>query len=169
MMRGFAQGQLTLLLAVAFFVLGGRLISVGAPKLISIWFNERERKLAMRIYITGMVLGSITVLSITNSVIMPWMDGDWRKILWIYSSIVFLSGLIWLLISTHPESGEMEVNLSKLERPPQGQVFLALFNFLPLRITLLIGICIFLYNHGLSNWMHEILQARGLGAERAGY
>ena len=72
----------------------------------------------MEIYITGMALGSITVLSITNSVIMPWMDGDWRKILWIYSSIVFLSGLIWLLISTHPESREMEVNLSKLERPP---------------------------------------------------
>ena len=67
----------------------------------------------MEIYITGMALGSITVLSITNSVIMPWMDGDWRKILWIYSSIVFLSGLIWLLISTHPESREMEVNLSK--------------------------------------------------------
>ena len=169
MMRGFAQGQLTLLLAVAFFGLGGPLISVGAPKLISIWFNERERKLAMGIYITGMVLGSITVLSITNSVIMPWMDGDWRKILWIYSSIVFLSGLIWLLISTHPESRKMEVNLSKLERPPQGQVFLALFNLLPLRITLLMGICIFLYNHGLSNWMHEILQTRGRGAERAGY
>ena len=49
MMRGFAQGQLTLLSAVAFFGLGGPLISVGAPKLISIWFNERERKLAMGI------------------------------------------------------------------------------------------------------------------------
>ena len=32
MMRGFAQGQLTLLLAVAFFRLGGPLISVRAPK-----------------------------------------------------------------------------------------------------------------------------------------
>ena len=77
MMRGFDQGQLTLLSAVAFFGLGGPLISVGAPKLISIWFNERERKLAMGIYITGIALGSTTVLSITNSVIMPWMDG-WR-------------------------------------------------------------------------------------------
>ena len=63
----------------------------------------------------------------------------------------------------------MEVNLSKLERPPQGQVFLALFNLLPLRITLLMGICIFLYNLGLSNWMHEVTQTLGLVAERAGY
>ena len=62
----------------------------------------------------------------------------------------------------------MEVNLSKLEYPPQGQVFLALFNLLPLRVTLLMGISIFLYNLGLSNWMHEVLQTRGLGAERAG-
>ena len=36
--------------ALAFFGLGGPLISVGAHKLISIWFNERERKLAMGIY-----------------------------------------------------------------------------------------------------------------------
>ena len=36
MVRGFAQGQLTLLLVVTFFGLGGPLISVGAPKLINI-------------------------------------------------------------------------------------------------------------------------------------
>ena len=57
-----------------FFGLGGPLISVGAPKLICIWFNESERKLVMGIYTTGMALGTIIVLSITNSVIMPWMD-----------------------------------------------------------------------------------------------
>ena len=61
------------------------------------------------------------------------------------------------------------MNLSKLERPSQGQVFLVLSNLLPLRVTLLIGICIFLYNLGLSNWMHEVLQTCGLGAEHAGY
>ena len=74
-----------------------------------------------------------------------------------------------MLISAHPESGEMEVNLSKLERPFQGQVFLALFNLLPLRVTLLMDICILLYNLGLSNLMHEVLQTRGLGVEHAGY
>jgi len=169
MMRAFAQGQLTLFLAVAFFGIGGPLISIGAPKLIGIWFKEHERRLAMGLYITGMALGGITTLSITNSVMMPWMDGDWRKVLLIYSFVVFLSGLIWLLISRHPESIEMEGHLSKLERPPQVQVFLELFNLLPVRIIMLMGICIFLYNHGLSNWMYEILQTRGLGVERAGY
>ena len=63
MTRGFAQCQLTLLLAVAFFGLGEPLVSVGATKLIKMWFNEHERKLATEIYITGMALGRITVLS----------------------------------------------------------------------------------------------------------
>ena len=46
-----------------FFGLGEPLVSVGAPKLIKMWLNEHERKLAMGIYITGMALGSITVIS----------------------------------------------------------------------------------------------------------
>ena len=33
---------------------------------------------------------------------------------------------------------------------------------------LLISIGIFLYNHGLSNWLHEILMTRGLSSEKAG-
>ena len=41
--RSFAQGPLTLLITVAFFGLGGPLISIGAPKLISLWFKGRER------------------------------------------------------------------------------------------------------------------------------
>ena len=169
MMRALAQGQLTLFLAVAFFGIGGPLISIGAPKLISIWFKEDERRLAMGIYITGPALGSITTLSITNSVMMPWMDEDWRKVLLVYSFVVFFSGLIWLLISRHPESLEMENQLNKLERSPQIKVFLELFNLIPVRVIMLMGICIFLYNHGLSNWMYEILQTRGLGLERSGY
>ena len=70
----FCSGPTHTFIGRGFFGLGGPLISVGAPKLISIWFNERERKLAMGIYITGMALGSTTVLSITNSVIMSLME-----------------------------------------------------------------------------------------------
>ena len=73
----FCSGPTHTFIGRGFFVLGGTLISIGAPKLIIIWFNERERKLAMGIYITGMALGSTTVLSITNSVIMSWMETGW--------------------------------------------------------------------------------------------
>ena len=70
--RSFAQGPVTLLIAVALFGLGGPLISIGAPKLISIWFKGRERGLAMGLYITGLTAGVVTALSITNSIILPW-------------------------------------------------------------------------------------------------
>ena len=39
--------------SVALFGLGGPLVSVGAPKLISVWFDEEERALAMGITMSG--------------------------------------------------------------------------------------------------------------------
>ena len=167
--RGFAQGPLTLLIAVAFFGLGGPLISIGAPKLISLWFKGRERGLAMGLYITGLTAGVVTALSITNSIIMPWMDGDWREVLKIYSYLGFFSGLIWIIISANPESRDMEERFRNIDMPPQIQVFKELFNLVPVRILLLMGIGIFIYNHALSNWMHEILMTHGADSVKAGY
>ena len=167
--RSFAHGPVTLLIAVASFGLGGPLISIGAPKLISIWFKGRERGLAMGLYITGLTAGVVTALSITNSVVMPWMDGEWREVLKIYSYLVFLSGLIWIFISANQESREMEESLRNIERPPQIQVFRELFNLAPVRILLLLGIGIFIYNHALSNWLHEILMTHRVDSVRAGY
>ncbi len=167
--RSFAQGPVTLLIAVAFFGLGGPLISIGAPKLISIWFKDRERGLAMGLYITGLTAGVVTALSITNSILMPRLDGDWREVLKIYSYLVFLSGLIWIIISANQESRDMEKRLRKIDRLPQIQVFKGLFNLKPVRILLLMGIGIFIYNHALSNWMHEILITHGVDSVKAGY
>ena len=167
--RSFAEGPVTLLIAVAFFGLGGPLISIGAPKLISLWFNGRERGLAMGLYITGLTAGVVTALTITNSILMPWMDGDWREVLKIYSYLVFLSGLIWIIISANQESRYMEESFRNLERPPQIQVFKELFNLVPVRILLLMGIGVFIYIHALSNWMHEILMTHGADSVKAGY
>ena len=167
--RSFAQGPLTLLITVAFFGLGGPLISIGAPKLISLWFKGSERALAMGLYITGLTAGVITALSITNSIVMPLMDSDWRKVLRIYSYLVFFSGFIWVFISSNSESQEMEENLKNIDRPPQMQVFKQLLNLEPIRIILLMGIGIFIYDHALSSWMHEILMTHGSDSVKAGY
>ena len=103
---------------MAFFGLGGPLISIGAPKLISLWFKGRERGLAIGLYITGLTAGVVTALSITNSIILPWRDGDWREVIKIYSYLVFLSGLVWIIISANKESRDMEEYLRKIDRPP---------------------------------------------------
>ena len=73
-LRAYAVDHLTLFLSVALFGFGGPLVSIGAPKLISLWFAGRERGLAMGIYVTGPAFGGITSLSLTNSVMMPWLE-----------------------------------------------------------------------------------------------
>ena len=100
MLRGLASGHLSLFLAVGVFGLGGPLVSVGAPKLIRLWFDGPERGLAMGLYITGPALGGITALSLTNSVMMPLFDGQWRQVLFVYGAAVLSSGLLWLAISS---------------------------------------------------------------------
>src|SRR5665213_34846 len=52
-LRGLAVNYWTLLLAVGVFGIGGPLVSVGAPKVISQWFAGRERGMAMGLYNMG--------------------------------------------------------------------------------------------------------------------
>ena len=56
--RTLALDALTLFAAVGLFGLGGPLISSGAPKLISQWFHERDRGMAVGIYMTGPAVGT---------------------------------------------------------------------------------------------------------------
>ena len=169
MLRGLASGHLSLFLAVGVFGLGGPLVSVGAPKLIRLWFDGPERGLAMGLYITGPALGGITALSLTNSVMMPLFDGQWRQVLFVYGVAVLLFGLLWLAISSHPANRELEQSQSQVERPPQLEIFARLVRIPAVQGVLLLGIGTFLYNHSLNNWLHEILQTRGLAADHAGF
>lgn len=62
-LRAIADDHITLFLAVALFGIGGPLISIGAPKLVAVWFDSRERGLAMGLYISGPALGGIVALT----------------------------------------------------------------------------------------------------------
>src|SRR5690606_36176573 len=52
-LRGAAGGEATLFLAVAIFGFGGPIVSIGAPKLIALWFTGPDRGMAMGMYMTG--------------------------------------------------------------------------------------------------------------------
>ncbi|MDP6343988.1 MAG: MFS transporter, partial [Alphaproteobacteria bacterium] len=121
--RGLAEGQVSLFLAVALFGLGGPLISIGAPKLVSQWFEGSDRGLAMGLYITGPSLGGICALALTNSLLMPLTGQDWRLVLLLYAGIVFLFGLIWLAINLHPAGRRLERSASADGDLPQWTVF----------------------------------------------
>ncbi|MDP6830401.1 MAG: MFS transporter [Alphaproteobacteria bacterium] len=167
--RGFSEGPVSLFLAVALFGVGGPLISIGAPKLVSQWFEGPDRGLAMGIYITGPALGGICALALTNSVFMPLMEQNWRHVLFLYAGVCLVIGLIWLAITQHPEARSME--RSAVADAGQGQwvVFRSLLALPAVRAILIMAVGAFFYNHGLNNWLPEILRRGGMTPEQAGY
>ena len=168
-LRSLADDYLTLCLGVAVFGIGGPIVSAGAPKIVSLWFKGRERGLAMGIYITGPALGAILVLSSTNSVLMPWLAGDWRRVLQCWAGMALAGALIWLAVCLHPQVRAMDRRTSAAPRPPQREVLAQLLAIPAVRILLAMSVGIFMFNHGLNNWLPELLRVDGMTAQQAGY
>jgi cyanate permease len=166
--RGLAASEAAMFAAVGLFGIGGPLISIGAPKLIAQWFEGPSRGTAMGIYITGPSLGGIAALSLTNGVLMPLTGQDWRLVLFLYAGFAAACGAVWLAIASHPAARAADA------RPAEGKKFdLAAFaeilRLRQVRLVLAMSIGIFFFNHGLNNWLPEILRLRGLTPALAGY
>jgi len=168
-LRALAVDYVSMFLAIAVFGIGGPLISIGAPKLISSWFAPKERGLAMGIYITGPSLGSISALALTNSVLMPLTGGSWRACLLIFAGITLLAGATWLAISCHHRSRAHYRERSPMSVGAQLAVFSGLLKLRSVQLVLLMSVGTFAFNHGLNNWLPEILRSGGMDAVRAGY
>ena len=168
-LRSLSAGHMSLFLAVAVFGLGGPLVSIGGPKLISLWFEGKERGIAMGIFVTGQALGSVVALAATNALAMPLAGGNWRIVLLAYAGIALASGLVWLAISTGGARRAADAGLAAEAGRSSLGVFRDLLRIGTVRIILLMGICIFFYNHGLGHWLPEILRTKGMDAAAAGY
>jgi cyanate permease len=94
-----AETPLQLFFAVALFGVGGPMISVGAPVIIAKLYQGKARATAMGLYVTGPYLGGLMALAITNPVVMPLVNGNWRGVMAVYAGLVLISGLIWMLVS----------------------------------------------------------------------
>ena len=160
--RGFAEEYIHLLIAVALFGLGGPLISAGAPKVVSERFEGKDRGLAMGIYITGPGIGAVTALLLTQPLILPWLDGNWRALLQIWGGVSLAAGLFWLLVAKEsprtPDGVEGRAIMSGL---------VEMLRIPAVRLILLMSVAVFSINHGMGNWLVEILQSFGADASRA--
>ena len=160
--RGFAEEYIHLLIAVALFGLGGPLISAGAPKVVSERFEGKDRGLAMGIYITGPGIGAVTALLLTQPLILPWLDGNWRALLQIWGGVSLAAGLFWLLVAKEsprtPDGLEGRAIMSGL---------VEMLRIPAVRLILLMSVAVFSINHGMGNWLVEILQSFGADASRA--
>jgi CP family cyanate transporter-like MFS transporter len=169
-LRSLSDGYLMLFLAVALFGVGGPLVSVGAPKLIAAWFEGKERGLAIGVYSTGPTIGAVTVLSLTNAVLMPLTDFNWRLTLASYAGLAAFAGTVWFLISYQP-AGRLhdpkELGAGSLRA--QFGIFAKLLRIQAVRIVLLLAVGIFIFNHALNNWLPEILRTGGMTPTQAGF
>ena len=170
--RAAADDYWQLLLAVMLFGIGGPIISSGAPKVVTGIFEGSNRGLAMGIYMTGPTLGGILALTLTHSVFLPAFDQSWRAILTLWGTVALAGGIIWYLIATVAgrrvdgfEDESRAAGQPAPERPTVRQ--LVAITGVPLVLAMSVGV--FLINHGLNNWLPEMLRERGMTVTEAGY
>lgn len=168
-LRGFASSYLTMFAAVALFGVGGPLLSVGAPKVVSLWFEGKERGFAMGAYMTGPAVGSMIALSLTNSVLMPAFDDNWRVVFFMFGALALLLSFTWVAINMGSASKDMERWIASEPSPPQLEVFAGLLQVPAVLVMLLMCLGMFFYFQGLNNWLPEILRSAGMSAAAAGY
>jgi cyanate permease len=195
LLRSLAVSHVTLFLAVGVFGLGGPFISIGAPKLISAWFGDRDRGTAMGIYLTAPSIGRIAALATANSLLMPLYGESWRLTVATYAAAAVLAGLVWWIVAREPADAEAGDRDEENTPPGQGTdgtapeeggsaggrsdagrrqplaglaAFPALLRLRAVRLVLLFSFGSFLFNHGFSNWLPEILRVGGMTAAKAG-
>ncbi|MGB7299651.1 MAG: MFS transporter [Burkholderiaceae bacterium] len=166
--RSLAVDYTDLLVAVMIFGLGGPIVSAGAPKVIAQWFAGKDRGLAMGIYITGPSIGGVVSLTLTHPVLLPAFDGNWRGVIGLWAGFSVLAAITWFVIASHRDARAMENAEQQQIRPPQLATMKLLLREPAVRIVMLMSVGVFLINHGLNNWLPELLRNGGMTLVQSG-
>ena len=162
-LRSMANGPVSLFAAVAVFGIGGPLVSIATPKLVASLFDADERRLPTGLGVSSPALGTAIALAVTNPILLPAFDGNWRPVLVSMAAVSFLTTLGWLYASraiTHVEQGATRTDRSTIAR---------LLKLRSMRTILAITLFSFFFSHALSNWLPEILADTGQSDNAAGY
>ncbi len=160
--RFFSNGFETMLLAVALFGMGMPMISVGGQKVIARWFEGRRRATAVSVYMTGAWAGSIAVLALTNSVVMPLMNNSWRMTTLSYGAVAFLAGVLWWLLARDMKPETAAGRMSPLK------ALAGIVRVRNVQIMLVMGVVVFGTLHGTGTWLPRLLEAGGMSPAAAG-
>lgn len=158
--RSFADSFATLLLAVAVLGLGGPVMSVGLPKVISEFFSGRHRATASGIYITGVHVGSMIALAGTNLVVQA-TGGSWRLTLRLFAGVVVVIAIVWLVLAKRVERSSRQTpgifaGMKHVTAVPAVWIIVA------------VGFSGFLASHGYRSWLPELLGSKGISPTTAG-
>lgn len=162
-LRYYATGFITLLPLVALFGIGGPLISIGAPKVVSSWFRGKDRATAVGIYTTAPWIGGLFSIAATNSIIMPLTGESWRLTLLYYGLLTLVFAFVWGIFTRDSVDGEVSEGISLRDS------FIALVKMRNVRIALAAGLLTLFVEHGYSHWLPKMLENRGFTPEDAGF
>ena len=116
----------------------------------------------MGIYLTAPAFGRVLVLSITNSVLMPLFNSNWRLTLLVYALVAFLITFIWIILSKENDCDLNDIESKNLFK--SMKTFPELISIGQVRMILFIVLGMFLFNHGTNNWIPEILIDLGINS-----
>ncbi len=161
-LRYLAGGFGTLFLCVALFGVGGPMISIGAPKTISLWFHGKERGTAVGFYMTGIWIGGAVTLSTVNSVIMPLTGYSWRIVFVCFGLLAFIVALLWWFLARDVKTVEADGS-SRIDKVFRGLIILR-----SVQLVIAMGFLTFSVSHGFNGWLPKILEVGGLSPAMAG-
>ena len=165
--RGLSVDFYTLFLAVALFGVGGPIISTGAPKVVSLWFEGNQRNIAAGIYTTGPLAGTALALGTAASFVLP-LTGSWRSISLVYGVVVLAVLTAWWVFSRDAPGSVGNRQLGADGPVPTRTVITELLRLRNMQLILVLAIATFLLNHGLNNWLPTLLQESGMTLSQAG-
>ncbi len=166
--RGLSIDFTTLILAVSVFGIGGPFLSVGAPKLVSVWFAGRERGLAAGVYATAPPVGLALAFATASSVVLPVTD-TWRGVSVVYGVIILLVVSAWWLLARDPgPSSAPDAAQSTIETQSTRSAFASLIRLRNVQVLLFISLGQFVLMSGLSAWAPAILEEKGMTLSQAG-
>ena len=168
LLRPVADSFMAMFGAVALFGLGGPLVSVGAPKLVSAWFAQEERALAMGITMSAPAIGGVLTLITANSVLMPVFDQSWRATLLVYALISVAIIAIWLVAAAAAERVAPGVDRD-IDPAPGFSGAWGLLGHRAVQAMLAMAVGMFFFNHALNGWLPTIIEDRGFSSSAAGY
>jgi len=161
-LRYFATGFWTLLPFVALFGLGGPMVSVGAPKTISVWFRGKDRGTAVGIYSVAPRMGRMLVLAATNGIVMPLTGYSWRLTFVCYGLLTLGAALFWWALARDAKQVDVAEGLAA------QQVLVSLMNVRNVRLLLMAGLLSYTISHGFMNWLPKMLENGGMSPTMAG-
>jgi cyanate permease len=162
-LRYYVTGFITLLPLVALFGIGGPLISIGAPKVVSSWFKGSDRATAVGIYTTAPWIGGLFSIAATNSLVMPLTGESWRLTLLYYGLLTLVFAFVWVIFAKDSVQREVSTGISLKES------FNSLIKIRNVRIVLAAGLLTLFVEHGFSHWLPKMLENRGFSPEEAGF